>query len=103
MSLRRSAAAGVRFARCRGVNLTCRHLPLDRRAVKRPCQGRSHSAAAEGHGASASRQKTKHRLVEQALLILVSKKALGGITPAAHARQLAESVKVNPDSRSDRY
>ncbi len=31
------------------------------------------------------------------------KKALGGITPAAYARQLAESVTVNPDSRSDRY
>lgn len=31
------------------------------------------------------------------------KKALGGITPAAYARQLAESVTVSPDSRSERY
>lgn len=31
------------------------------------------------------------------------KKALGGLTPAAYAKQLAESAKVNPDSRSDRY
>lgn len=31
------------------------------------------------------------------------KKALGGLTPAAYARQLAESATVNSDSRSDRY
>lgn len=31
------------------------------------------------------------------------KKALGGLTPAAYAKLLAESATVNPDSRSDRY
>lgn len=30
-------------------------------------------------------------------------KALGGMTPAAYAKQLAESATVNPDSKSDRY
>lgn len=31
------------------------------------------------------------------------KNALGGLTPAAYAKQLAESATVDPDSRSDRY